>query len=201
MTTVDTGPDPIDEARSGAPERSRGDGWAVVLPALVGAAVAVALGVYGRQHRPTGAALPTLGLSSVLEVKAVVASIVAGLGLFQMATALAMWQRLPGRRAPAGWLVAAHRWSGAAAFLCSLPVAYHCLWSLGLRDSEPRVLVHSLLGCGFYGAFTTKLLVLRTPRVPSWAVPVIGGLVLALVISIWLTSALWFFAIAPRGAG
>ena len=58
----------------------------------------------------------------------------------------------------------------------SLPVAYHCLWSLGLAtDRGARPLVHGLLGCAFYGAIATKLLALRTPRLPRWAIPVVGA--------------------------
>lgn len=201
MATVDAAPDTTGAAVAETSPRSGAAGRGLVLPALVGAGVALALGVYGREHRPTGAALPTLGLSSVLLLKAVLTSIAAGLALVQLVTALGMWRRLPGRTVPSGWVAVAHRWSGTAAFLVSLPVAYHCLWSLGFRDSEPRVLVHSLLGCGFYGAFAAKLLVLRSRRVPGWAVPVVGGLVLVGLTSIWLTSALWFFAIGPAGTG
>ena len=56
-----------------------------------------------------------------------------------------------------------------------------------------RVLVHSLLGCAFYGAFTTKLLVLRSDRVPGWALPVFGGIVVVLMVGLWFTSSLWYF--------
>jgi hypothetical protein len=158
-----------------------------------GAAVAVALGVYGRVHTPTGAALTTFGFPSLLAMKAWLATGAAALGIVQLLSALAMWGRLPGvRRAPA-WLPVLHRWTGTAAFLVSLPVAYHCLWSLGLQTTTPRVLVHSLLGCAFYGAITTKLLALRIERLPGWALPVIGGSLFTLLTALWLTSALWFF--------
>ena len=45
----------------------------------------------------------------------------------------------------------------------------------------------------FYGAFTTKLLALRSRRLPGWALPVIGGTLVAGLVVIWMTSALWFF--------
>ena len=86
-----------------------------------------------------------------------------------------------------------HRWTGTAAFLVSLPVAYHCLWSLGFQTTSTRVVIHSLLGCAFYGAFTTKMLALRIDGLPSRALPVIGGGLFALLTGLWLTSALWFF--------
>jgi hypothetical protein len=37
------------------------------------------------------------------------------------------------------------------------------------------------------------MLALRSRSVPGWALPVLGGVVLAAVAVLWLTSALWFF--------
>ena len=65
-----------------------------------------------------------------------------------------------------------------------------------IRDSQStdtRVLVHSLLGCAFYGAFTTKMLVLRSNRVPVYSLPSMGALLFVVLTGIWLTSSLWFF--------
>jgi hypothetical protein len=87
--------------------------------------------------------------------------------------------------------------------LVSLPVAFHCLWSLGYQDYENRVLIHSLAGCVFYGAFVSKMLTLRSHRLPTWALPLFGGLVFAAIIVVWLTSALWYFRTfgLPGGGG
>jgi thiamine transporter ThiT len=79
------------------------------------------------------------------------------------------------------------------AFVVSLPVAVHCLWSLGFVTSSPRVLVHGLAGCAFYGAYAAKMLGLRLRGLPGWALPVLGGLVFTTFVLVWLTSALWFF--------
>ncbi|MGZ4601941.1 MAG: DUF6529 family protein, partial [Oryzihumus sp.] len=46
----------------------------------------------------------------------------------------------------------------------------------------------------FYGAFAAKVVVVRTRRTPSWAVPLAGGALLTTVVVVWLTSALWAFA-------
>ena len=92
------------------------------------------------------------------------------------------------------WLAPAHRWSGTIAFVATIPVAYHCLWSLGYESIDTRHVAHSIMGCAFYGAFTTKMLVLRSQRVPGWALPAVGGLVFVILVGIWLTAALWFFA-------
>ena len=86
-----------------------------------------------------------------------------------------------------------HRWSGTTAFVVSLPVAYHCLWALGLQATEARPLIHGLFGCAFYGAMTTKLLALRAEGLPRWAIPVIGSLLAVTLTAVWLTSAFWFY--------
>jgi hypothetical protein len=112
--------------------------------------------------------------------------------LVQLGSALWMWRRLPLGPPPA-WVTPAHRWSGTVAFVVSLPVAVHCLWSLGLATSSPRVLVHGVAGCCFYGAYAAKMVGLRVSRLPSWALPVLGGLTFGLFVLLWLTSALWFF--------
>ncbi len=163
-------------------------------PALIGAAVAVALGVYGREHDPTGESILSDGLffSATLNMKAWLATAVLALAMLQVLTALRIFGKI-GSGTPPAWVVRTHRVSGVLAFGISLPVVYHCLWALGFQDTDSRVLVHSLAGCFFYGAFTTKMLALRTSRLPGWAIPVLGGAVFAAVVAIWLTSSLWFF--------
>jgi hypothetical protein len=87
-----------------------------------------------------------------------------------------------------------HRISGVLAVVVSVPVAFHCLWSLGFGTYDTRVLVHSLLGCAFYGVFVTKMLALRGRRMPGWALPLLGGALFTSMVVVWLTSAMWFFA-------
>ncbi len=166
----------------------------LIVLGLVGAAVAVALGVYGNVHDATGQSILGDGLffSATLNMKAWLATIVVCLALVQVTLALRMYGRIGSGDAPA-WVAPAHRVTGLLAFLISLPVVYHCLWALGFQDTDTRVLVHSLAGCFFYGAFTTKVLTVRSERMPGWALPVLGGLVFAALVVIWLTSALWFF--------
>ena len=160
---------------------------------LVGAAVAVATGAYAGLHEPAGRPLTTLGFSGVLQMKAWLTTAAALLLLVQLTTALWMWGRLPGAgRAPA-WAAIAHRWSGIAAFVVTLPVAFHCIWSLGFGSDSPRVLVHGLADCLFYGAYAAKMLGLRVRGLPGWGLPIFGGTVLTSLVLVWLTSALWFF--------
>jgi hypothetical protein len=55
------------------------------------------------------------------------------------------------------------------------------------------VVAHGVAGCAFYGAYAAKMVGLRVSALPSWALPVLGGLVFGLFVVLWLTSALWFF--------
>lgn len=162
--------------------------------AAVGAAVSISLGVYANVHTPTGDAIATFGFPRVLPMKAWFTTGAAGLALAQVATALWMWGRLPGvsRSAPS-WAVHGHRWLGTLAFLLTLPVAYHCLWALGFQDTTTRVVIHSLLGTAFFGVFTTKMLLLRSDRVPGRTLPAVGGLLASILVGIWWTSSFWFF--------
>ena len=93
------------------------------------------------------------------------------------------------------WLGDVHRLSGTLAFMFSLPVAYHCLWSLGFEShaDQTRRFVHSILGCFFYGAFAAKMVVVRARNLPGWVLPTVGGVVFSALVGIWLTSSLWFF--------
>ena len=102
-----------------------------------------------------------------------------------------MYGRLPLGAAPS-WLGTAHRISGRLAFLLSLPVAYHCLYQLGFQHSSTRVLLHSILGCLFYGAFAAKVLIVRSRGLPGSALPLAGGLVFVLLVYVWLLSGLWY---------
>ncbi|NQV08073.1 hypothetical protein HQ535_16180, partial [bacterium] len=108
-------------------------------------------------------------------------------------SALRLWGRLGSGDAPV-WLGSVHRISGTAAFVLTIPVAYHCLWALGFETGAgARVLIHSIIGCAFYGAFATKVIAVRDHDQPRWVLPVIGGTVFSLLVVIWLTSSLWFF--------
>jgi Family of unknown function (DUF6529) len=156
-----------------------------------GAAVALILGIYGSAHTPASDLVITLGFTNTITMKvwlATIALLFAGVQLF---SALWMYGRLPLGPAPES-LGTVHRISGRLAFLISLPVAYHCLYQLGFQHTSTRVLLHSILGCLFYGAFVAKVLVVRSRGLPGGALPLAGGLTFAVFVYIWLTSALWF---------
>jgi len=54
--------------------------------------------------------------------------------------------------------------------------------------------VHSIAGCLFFGTFTVKMLSLPKRGMPGWVLPVLGGVVFALLVLLWFTSAFWFFS-------
>lgn len=147
------------------PSHGRG---AMVTALLLGAGVPVALGVYGRLHTPGYGELPSLGFSSAAAFKSWLATLVFGLALVQLGTALWIFGRLPGARAVTPWLPALHRVSGYVAFAFSLPVAAYCLYGFGFARSPftPRTLLHSVAGCLFYGAFAPKVVVVHARRAP-----------------------------------
>jgi len=111
--------------------------------------------------------------------------------VIQLLSALWMYGKLPLGHAPDS-LGTIHRISGRLAFLLTLPVAYHCLYQLGFQHTTTRVLIHSILGCLFYGAFAAKVLIVRSKNLPGSALPIAGALVFAILVYVWLLSALWY---------
>lgn len=181
------------EAVGGAHAPTGRGTFALLGVAALGAAVAIALGVYGRVHEPTLNPISTLGFNSMFEMKSWTATFAGVLALFQVVTAAGMWGKLPGVSSSPGWLAPVHRWSGTVAFLMMLPAAYHCLWALGFQTHSTRAIVHSALGCVFFGVFASKMLALRVKSLPGWALPWIGGLLFAVFAGVWSTSSLWWF--------
>lgn len=175
------------------PASSRVGGAGVATALLLGAAVAVSMGVYAGVHDPAGRPFVTLGFSGMLQMKAWLTTAAALLLVVQLLTALWMWGRLPVAGAAPPWTAQLHRWSGSTAFVLTVPVALHCIWALGFASGNARVLAHGVVGSAFYGAYAAKMLALRTRGLPGWALPAMGGTVLGSLVLIWLTSALWFF--------
>ena len=167
-----------------------GGGRVALVAVTAGALLSVALGVLSRVHTPTGQAIALFGFDTMIAMKVWLALATGVLVLAQLVTALWMYGRL-GRPAPAR-LGLVHRTLGLVALVLSLPVAYHCLWSIGFESFTPRVLVHSLAGCLVYGAFVVKVAGLHVPGAPRWLVPVAGGTLFTLLVVTVLTSALWY---------
>jgi hypothetical protein len=164
----------------------------LVVPSLIGALVALTLGIYGHLHNPTGIAVNVAGFTSPLTAKAWLATGATIAAVIQVISALIIYGKIK-VQAPS-WIGNLHRWSGRIAFLLAVPVAVHCLYALGYQSYSTRVLIHSLLGCLFFGAFTVKMLVLPKKDMPGWLLPTLGGLAFAALTGIWLSSAYWYFS-------
>ena len=162
-----------------------------LVPLAVGAVVAVALGVYGKTHHPTGHALFFRPFPSMFAMKVWLTAGAVVLALVQLLSALRMWGKI-GRGPAPGWIGPLHRTSGIIAFLLTLPVAFHCLWSIGFSTGDARTLAHSLFGCLFYGAFVAKVLTLHSRRVPGWALPWVAGALFTALVGVGFTSAVWW---------
>jgi hypothetical protein len=180
----------VSEPTESFPQRAPAAGR-LLLAGLLGAAVALTLGIYGRAHNPASDLSITLGFTNTITMKVWLATIVLLFAVVQVLSALWLFGRLPLGAAP-DWLGSVHRISGRLAFLVSLPVAYHCLYQLGFQHSTTRVLVHSILGCAFYGAFAAKVVIVRSRNLPRAALPLAGGLAFAILVGTWLVSGFWY---------
>lgn len=178
--------------------RASATNWMLVGILLVGAAVSVALGVFGKVHKATFSNTTTLGFPTMFDMKVWLTTFATVLAFVQLGTALRMYGRIGHGPAPRA-VALTHRISGVVAVVLTLPVVYHCLFSLGFQTIDTRVLLHSLLGCAFYGVFVAKMLALQAHGLPGWTIPVLGGLLFTVLVSIWLSSSLWFFVTNPQG--
>jgi hypothetical protein len=162
----------------------------VLVAFVIGSAVAVGLGAYGKVHDPTGQAINIAGFSSGLAAKAALGTVAMALAVVQVITAMGLFGRIP---LTGTWVGPVHRWSGRIAVAVTVPAAVHCLYALGFQTFDARVISHSISGCFFYGAFVCKMLILTRDDSPKWALPLLGGLVLSGLTALWMTASLWYF--------
>jgi hypothetical protein len=166
----------------------------LVRPLLLFASVAVVIGFVASQTDGQTYEAPFFRLffSNPLHMKAWLTTAALLLGLVQLLTAARIYGKL--RFPPEGRLYPLlHRWCGRAAIVLTLPAAYHCIFELGFGTYDARAFIHSLLGASFYGAFSAKVLMVRTNGYPGWALPMAGAVLFAILMVLWLTSAFWLF--------
>jgi len=171
--------------------------WLAV-PLLVFALIALTVGLVARRTVREPYATPFFHpfFRDTLSMKAWLVTAAVVLACGQLLTAARIYALL--RFPPRGrFYHAVHRWSGRAAILLTLPVAYHCIFLLGFGIHNLRVLIHSLLGSALYGAVVAKVLIVRSTRFAPWVLPVAGGLLFSILLGLWLTSAFWLFTAAP----
>jgi hypothetical protein len=177
------------------PPQRRSGRW-LLAPVVAFALVALTAGLLSAHDARSGGSFD-LFFSDPIHMKSWLASGAAALAVSQLFTAAWIFRRLPWERPR--WVNAAHRWSGRAAFVLTLPVAYHCIFKLGYQDATSRAMWHSLLGCAVFGAFAAKVTIVRLHRFPAPVLPLAGGFLFAVLIGVWWTSARWFFAEAGVG--
>jgi mono/diheme cytochrome c family protein len=172
------------------PPEPRSYRW-VAAPLLAFAVFSLTAGLLAA-HDPRSKGYFRLFFSDPLHLKAGFATAAIVLACFQLFTAAWIFRKLPWEK-PA-WVNPVHRWSGRLAFAFTLPVAYHCIFKLGFRSPSTRVLAHSLFGCAVYGAFAAKVTIVRLHRFPKPVLPIAGGLLFAVLIGVWYTSAVWLYS-------
>ncbi|MCX5299998.1 DUF6529 family protein [Streptomyces sp. NBC_00193] len=169
-------------------------GLALALAFAAAAAVFVAVFLVGRANTPDyTATLFGQADADALRLKAQLATGILGLAVLQLLLALWMYRRLPGVRRVPGPVPITHRIVGVVLFALSVPIAVHCVRAYGVQLTGSRVALHSIAGCFFYGAFAAKVLLVRSRRLPGWALPLAGGALVVAVVVLWYTSALWHF--------
>jgi mono/diheme cytochrome c family protein len=179
----------VSQVAAVGPRETRSFRW-LAAPVVAFAFFSLLAGLLAK-HDPRSKGYFRLFFSDPIHLKAGFATAAIVLACFQLFTAAWIFRKLPWRK-PA-WVNPAHRWSGRLAFVCTLPVAYHCIFKLGFRDPSTRVLAHSLLGCAVYGAFAAKVTIVRLHRFPRFVLPLAGSLLFAVLVGVWYTSALWLY--------
>jgi len=172
----------------------------LALPLVLFSAVALTVGSVASRtvRQPYETSFSHLFFSDTLHMKAWLITAALLLALGQLLTASRIYEVL--RFPPKGrFYHVVHRWSGRAAMLLTLPVAYHCIFLLGFGKSDLRVYIHSLLGTFLYGALLAKVLVVRSNGFQAWALPLGGAVLFSVLAGLWLTSAFWFFGAAGIG--
>ena len=132
--------------------------------------------------------------SSTIAGKAWFATAAVVLAVVQVSTGARIFGKLERIvRIPRPQVNRVHRWSGRLAILLTLPVAFHCIFILGFQDVNARVLTHSIFGSFVYGVLVVKLFFVHDKKHPRWTLPVVGGTMFAVLATLWLTSAYWYF--------
>ena len=132
--------------------------------------------------------------SSTIAAKAWFATFAAIFAVVQVLTGARIFGHLE-RFVPIGHPLVnrVHRWSGRLAILCTLPVAFQCIFVLGFRTTDTRVLAHSIAGSLLYGVVAVKVFFVHDADHPRWTLPIVGGSLFAVVVTLWGTGSLWYF--------
>jgi hypothetical protein len=164
------------------------------LPFIAGAVTALALGVHASAHDPSHRDFVITGFDSVRSWKAAFSTAAVLLFASQLGSGLRVHGRIGPTRPAPPWLHEVHRLLGTLAFALTIPVVFHCIWSIGYETFHLRQAIHSAAGCIAYGLYVAKVLAARkADQQPTWVLPVTGSLVGVAFIVAWWGQALWFY--------
>jgi plastocyanin len=164
----------------------------LLIPLALGGLVAAGLYVWAKNLTPDySTSLFGQTATDTFPLKSWLGTALLALAVLQVTTALWLYGKL--LRSQPRRLGLVHRLTGAAAILVSLPIAYHCMFAYGFRSFDTRTAVHSIAGCFFYGAIVAKIVIVRSKRLPGWALPLAGGTVVTVIFVLWYSAALWYF--------
>src|SRR5688500_17914273 len=127
---------------TGAKAPPRPTPWRVLVPFGIGAAVSVLLGVYSKEHDPTGDRVIELFFTGQIQLKVWFATITFALAVYQVLSGMRLYVTLTCPKTIPSWFGQTHRLSGTLALAFTLPVGYHCLWSIGYLDLDGRQVLH-----------------------------------------------------------
>src|SRR5438034_9615496 len=129
--------------------------------------------------------------STTIASKAWLATAAVTLAIVQVLTGARIFGKLERViRIPRPHVNRVHRWSGRLAILCTLPVAFHCIFILGFKTTNARVLAHSIIGSFVYGVIAVKVFFVHDHDHPRWTLPLVGGTLFAVLVTLWATSGL-----------
>jgi plastocyanin len=164
----------------------------LLIPLALGTVVALGLYVWAKNLTPDySTSLFGQTAADTLPLKSWLGTALLALAVLQVTTALWLYGKLV--RSKPRRLGLVHRLTGVAAILVSLPIAYHCMYAYGFRSFDTRTAVHSIAGCFFYGAIVAKIAIVRSKRLPGFALPLAGGTVVTVTFVLWYSAALWYF--------
>ena len=128
-------------------------------------------------------------------LKALGATVVAVLAVFQGLTMGAAMGTIPRGPLKMKYLMRAHRYGGRIAILLAVAVAYFCIVDRGAATSPfPRAAIHAFFGSTAFAALAVKFALLRfRPALAYDLAPWLGRYAAVAFVVIWITSAYAYF--------
>jgi hypothetical protein len=128
-------------------------------------------------------------------LKAVGATVVAVLAVFQALTMYAAMGTIPRGQIKMKYLMRGHRYGGRIAIALAVAVAWFCIVDRGAAtDPFPRAAIHAFFGSTAFAALAVKFSLLRwRPALAYDVAPWLGRYVAVAFIVIWITSAYAYF--------